>query len=699
VAWGDYDNDDDLDLLLTGQNGSLTARVYRNDAGAFTDISATGVNLSYAAWGDYDNDGDLDILLTGQPSSGNPIAKIYKNTAGVFSDINAGLTGVYYSAVAWGDYDNDGDLDILLSGNFDLFDPTTKIYRNDGGVFNTVPSAPANLSQSIIGNSVTFSWDASTDTQTPSAGLTYNLMVGTTSNGVNINSPMADVSTGYRRVAQLGGTNHNESWTLNNLADGCYFWRVQAVDHAFAGSAFSAEGNFILGAPLAANAGLDQTINASQSVQIGGSPTASGGTPPYSYSWLPNDGSLDDVTALNPTASPASTTTYTVTVMDASGCTATDEVIVEVIPVKSFVFLADKDVTIDRNGASEGNIHANNDIVFKKGNPSTYKGDLTAVDDIDISSKNTIDGDATAGDEVDVASGSTVSGAITEDAAVAIEPLPSLSFTAGGNDISVPQNGTVTLAPGVYDDVTVNKKGTLKLSSGDYFVDKLELKESAKLIIDVGAGAVNINAVEKLSFEKKVVVSITPSGDAGSPQVTFTQLDDDRVTIGESARVVGGIIAVEAEVRLSKNSRFKGSICAEKIVVDQGTIFLPHIASTFLPKSSEVEESEVAKSEVVTGYELAQNYPNPFNPTTTISFQLPVNSNVSLVIYNINGQLVKRLVAGEMNAGYHSVMWDAKDDRGQQVASGVYLYVLKAGNPSAGSGQGFVSRRKLVLMK
>jgi len=258
----------------------------------------------------------------------------------------------------------------------------------------------------------------------------------------------------------------------------------------------------------------------------------------------------------------------------------------------------------------------------------------------------------------------------------------------------------VTLAPGSYDDVTVNKKGTLKLSSGDYFLDKLELKESAKLMIDVGAGPVNINVVEKLSFDKKVVVSITPSGESDSPLVTFTQLDDDRVTIGESARVLGDVIAVEAEVRLSKNSRFKGAICAEKIVVDQGTIFLPHGSSTSLPKSSEVDESEIASNQSpVTSYQLEQNYPNPFsqiprfagNPTTTISFQLPVNSDVSLTIYNMNGQLVKRLVAGEMNAGQHNVMWDAKDDRGQQVASGVYLYVIKAGS--------FSARRKLILMK
>jgi hypothetical protein len=169
-------------------------------------------------------------------------------------------------------------------------------------------------------------------------------------------------------------------------------------------------------------------------------------------------------------------------------------------------------------------------------------------------------------------------------------------------------------------------------------------------------------------------------------------LDDDRVTIGESARVVGGIIAVEAEVRLSKNSRFKGAVCAEKIVVDQGTVFLPHGSSTPLPKMSEVEESEVAGDQSpVTGYQLEQNYPNPFNPSTVISFQLPVNSEVTLSIFNMNGQLVKQVASGRYASGRHTLVWDATNDRGERVASGVYMYVIKAGD--------FTAQKKLVLMK
>ena len=118
-AWGDYDNDGDLDIVITGTNfsiGSVT-RIYRNDDGVFTDMVAGPINVEEgcANWGDYDNDGDLDILLTGGTSGGGK-AIIYRNDGGVFTDIHAGLLGVTKSGAAWGDYDNDGDLDILILG-------------------------------------------------------------------------------------------------------------------------------------------------------------------------------------------------------------------------------------------------------------------------------------------------------------------------------------------------------------------------------------------------------------------------------------------------------------------------------------------------------------------------------------------------------------------------------------------------------
>jgi uncharacterized protein (TIGR02145 family) len=74
---------------------------------------------------------------------------------------------------------------------------------------------------------------------------------------------------------------------------------------------------------------------------------------------------------------------------------------------------------------------------------------------------------------------------------------------------------------------------------------------------------------------------------------------------------------------------------------------------------------------------LHQNYPNPFNPTTVISYQLPVSSNVKLSIFNALGQKIKTLVNVFQNAGEHSLVWDATDDRSNSVSSGVYFYSLQ----------------------
>jgi predicted nucleotidyltransferase len=145
VAWGDYDNDGDLDILLTGQDSSSdpVSEVYRNDGGSpwtFTDIGAalTGVYDGSVAWGDYDNDGDLDILLTGKDDAYNAVSKVYRNEGGgSFLDVSAALIGVYYSSVAWGDYDNDGDLDILLTGSTGST-RVSRVYRNDGGAFSDI---------------------------------------------------------------------------------------------------------------------------------------------------------------------------------------------------------------------------------------------------------------------------------------------------------------------------------------------------------------------------------------------------------------------------------------------------------------------------------------------------------------------------------------------------------------------------------
>jgi uncharacterized repeat protein (TIGR01451 family) len=141
AAWGDYDNDGNLDLVLSGQdssNSTVFTNLYHNNGnGSFSTVSAGFANVYSAAlaWGDYNNDGSLDLLVAGNTvSSGSAgITKLYKNNGnGTFSDSGIGLQGIYSGAAAWGDYDGDGNLDLVLSGSNSAYAPVTKLYHNNG---------------------------------------------------------------------------------------------------------------------------------------------------------------------------------------------------------------------------------------------------------------------------------------------------------------------------------------------------------------------------------------------------------------------------------------------------------------------------------------------------------------------------------------------------------------------------------------
>ena len=100
-------------------------------------------------------------------------------------------------------------------------------------------------------------------------------------------------------------------------------------------------------------------------------------------------------------------------------------------------------------------------------------------------------------------------------------------------------------------------------------------------------------------------------------------------------------------------------------------------------------------SDLPASFALDQNYPNPFNPSTSIQFQLPEVSDVELVVFNLQGQLVKTLAKSQMSAGTHSVVWDATDMNGMPVAGGVYIYKIQA----RGESEVMNVTRKMIFMK
>ena len=137
-CWADYDNDGDPDLYVSNYDTSPN-KLYRNDGGTFTDVTAGPLGDTNQGngicWGDYDNDGDLDLYLANYGSAN----RLFENQGGpgwTFVDV-AVASGVddtgYSRGVAWVDYDNDGDLDLHVSDWSD-----DHLYRNDGGTFTDV---------------------------------------------------------------------------------------------------------------------------------------------------------------------------------------------------------------------------------------------------------------------------------------------------------------------------------------------------------------------------------------------------------------------------------------------------------------------------------------------------------------------------------------------------------------------------------
>ena len=95
-------------------------------------------------------------------------------------------------------------------------------------------------------------------------------------------------------------------------------------------------------------------------------------------------------------------------------------------------------------------------------------------------------------------------------------------------------------------------------------------------------------------------------------------------------------------------------------------------------------------------YILFQNYPNPFNPATTIKFQVPQTSNVTIKIYNMLGQEIRTLFAGQVLRGTHTFQWDGLNNSNIKMSSGTYIYRMTAGN---GTSASYVQSNKMILLK
>ena len=251
-SWADFDNDGDLDVAISGASLDPLAllvpatRIYRNNGTGFeqiTNVALPQVFYGSLGWADYDNDGDMDLLVTGATNmtSGRE-ARIFRQENRYFIE-RIWLPGIAAGSATWGDFDGNAVVDLLLSGSNRSLQPMSRLYRNEIRSANSRPLPPTTLSSEVLGSRVTLAWDAGSDAQTPAEGLMYNLRIGTKPIAGDVMAAYSNPTTGQRYCTGPGNVWQAKSRTLQ-LPRGTYYWTVQSIDQAYAGSKFAPEGTF-----------------------------------------------------------------------------------------------------------------------------------------------------------------------------------------------------------------------------------------------------------------------------------------------------------------------------------------------------------------------------------------------------------------------------------------------------------------------
>jgi len=156
---------------------------------------------------------------------------------------------------------------------------------------------------------------------------------------------------------------------------------------------------------------------------------------------------------------------------------------------------------------------------------------------------------------------------------------------------------------------------------------------------------------------------------------------------------------------LTKVDTISGKLLSHQMIIENQAISfeLQHyqkkdvtitISYQYISKDNEIIGSgntDLILKPVPQEFALHQNYPNPFNPVTTINYDLPQQTHVNLMIYDILGREVVKLISEEIPAGYQSVIWNTRNSFGTPVSAGIYFYQIQT--------KGFVKTKKMVLLK
>lgn len=224
-------------------------------------------------------------------------------------------------------------------------------------------------------------------------------------------------------------------------------------------------------------------------------------------------------------------------------------------------------------------------------------------------------------------------------------------------------------------------------------------------LLKIAAGGVQILANNKTDL---MAAYLELFGYSGQPQVSLnpTSLDFDTVLVNQQASQTlyvfnTGTGMLEVSDIVSTQAYFSANPAQFNVAAGDSqavtVTFAPTTAGYFngmlkiacnVPGEDTIMVAEEGVGEIEVGigdepslpteFAVSPNYPNPFNPSTTISYQLPQGSEVTLEIYNMLGQKVRTLVSGRIAAGSYLAVWDGRNDNGAEVGSGIYFYRFHA---------------------
>ncbi len=209
-------------------------------------------------------------------------------------------------------------------------------------------------------------------------------------------------------------------------------------------------------------------------------------------------------------------------------------------------------------------------------------------------------------------------------------------------------------------------------------------------------GATDAPAVDVIARDVATLVDDAAYGDitnyisvpAGAYTLDVTPANDNSTIVASFAAdlsgLAGGAAVVFASGFLTPSANQDGEAFGIYAALPDGTVIGLPAASTSAATS--IAGQGLSSLTTIDDFALNQNYPNPFNPSTTIAFALPTESNVTLKVYDVQGREVATLVNDRMDAGQHSVNFDASN-----IATGVYFYRIEAGS--------FQAIRRMMLVK